>query len=211
MITIETLTGSVNLRTGSAKCSLFHTPRAGGKGAEERLLGLAVKSGQTAEICRSVSPYPTVIPAVQGYSNEVGGKMVRMIYQVAEGEILKIFAQRRPGAGKLQVTSCQFLQCRESAALTEVEIKLLTDAEVNEPFGKIRGRFDLITLAEALAQGVKVQDFYQKMFGEGPTSQIFTASVIAPATVQVKKVPKADGTLVNIAIVKRRRTINIQK
>lgn len=211
MTVIETLTGDCNLRTGSAKCFVFHAPRAGGKGAEERHLGLAAKSGQTAEIIRTVSPYPVVIPSVQGYSNEVGGKMVRMTYQVAEGEILKVFVQRRPGAGKVPVNACQFVRVRESAALQEIEMKLLTDASVNEPFGKLRGRFDILTLAEALALGVQVADYCKPMFGEGSVANTMVFNSLAPATASVKTVVKADGSAVIVQTVKRRRTINITK
>lgn len=210
MTTIETLSGDVNLRTGSAKCAVFHSPRTGGKGVEERHLGIAAKSGQTCDIIRTVSPYPVVIPSVQGYSNEIGGKMVRMTYQVEDGEILKIFVQRRPGAGKVPVNACQFIRVRESAALREVEMKLLTDPAVNEPFGKIRGRFDILSLADARALGVSVAAHFEKMFGEGSVANTMTFATIAPESVAVQQVKKADGTAVTVATVKRRRTINIQ-
>lgn len=210
MTTIETLTGDVNLRTGSAKCFVFHTPHAGGKGAEERPLGLAAKSGQTSEVVRAVSPYPTVIPSVSGYSAEVGGKMVRMTYQVADGELIKLFVQRRPGAGKVPVSACQFIRVRESGALREVEMRLLTDACVNEPFGKLRGRFDLLTLAEARAMGATVASHFDSMFGEGSVSNTMSFSTIAAEKASAWSVAKDDGTVVVVAVAKRRRAINIK-
>ncbi len=209
MTTIESFTGDVNLRTASAKCFLFHTPRKGGAGVEERHLGIAAKSGQTSSIIRQVSPYPIVTPSVQGYSNEIGGKMVRMTYQVEEGEILKIFVQRRPGADKVPVSACQFLRVREGAALREVEIKLLTDASVNDPFGKVRGRFDLLSLADARALGVSVPAHFERMFGEGSIANTLTFATVAPEKVLVENVIKADGSAITVAQVKRRRTINI--
>lgn len=206
MNSIETLTGDVNLRDSSAKCFIFHCPRAGGPGAEERHLGIAAKSPQTAEVVATVSPYPIVIPAVQGYSAEVGGKMMRMIYAVADGEVLKVFVNRR--AGGLPVSACQFLRVRSGAALRTLELKLLTDAAVNHPYGMIRGRFDLLTLAEARALGVKVNEQFTKMFGPGAVGHCIVESVVSPELSQVVTVHKTDGTVATVESgPKRRRAI----
>ena len=212
MNTIETLTGDVNLRAASAKCFVFHTPHAGGAGVEERHLGLAAKSNQTSSVVSTVSPYPVVIPSVQGYTQEIGGKMVRMTYAVADGEILKLFAQRRPGEGKMPVAACQFVRVRSSAALRCIEARLLTDAVVNEPLAFIRGRFDLITLEEARALGVKVEGYYDKMFLAGAVDHIMTTAVISPEVAQAQIVKPANGkpAVVVLGEAKRRRKITIQ-
>jgi hypothetical protein len=208
MTTIETLTGDVNLRTGSAKCFVFHTPRQGGAGVEERHLGLAAKSNQTANVVRTVSPYPTVIPSVQGYSAEIGGKMVRMTYSVEEGEILKLFIQRRPGAGKLPTNACQFVRVREGAALRCVEAKMLTDPMVNEPMSFIRGRFDLLTLEEARALGVKVADGYTRMFHPANVEHVTTVSTVSPEIASASIVQQPSGKpAVVVTEIKRRRKI----
>lgn len=211
MNTIETLTGDVNLRTASAKCYVFHTPRQGGSGVEERHLGIAAKSGQTSNVIRTVSPYPIVIPSVQGYSTEVGGKMVRMSYSVEDGEILKLFIQRRPGAGKLPTSACQFVRVRGSAALRCLEAKLLTDPTVNEPMAFLRGRFDLISLEEARSLGVTVAEGFSRMFLPANVEHVTTVSILSPELASMNVVPQAAGKpAVVVSEVKRRRKIVLE-
>lgn len=206
---ITTLTGEVNLRTASAKAFVFHCPRAGSKAAEERPLGLAAKSPQSCDVVRAISPFPSVVPSVQGYPPEVGGKMVRMDYEVADGEVVKVFGQRRPGTGKLPVSANLFLRVRAGAALREITVKLLTDACVTEPYAKVRGRFDLLTLDEALELGCKVHPNFRRAFDPAAVAHIMEATVLAPEKAVAQTVVRADGTAAVVIVEKRRRRLNM--
>lgn len=207
MTPIETLTGEVNLRYGSAKAFVFYSPRIGAAGAAEQHLGIAAKSPQTAHLVRKLSPFPTITPSVSGYAPEVGGKMIRTTYEIANGEVLKVFGQRRAGAGKLTFSACQFLRVRDTAALVELTVRLLSDPIVAEPYAKILGRFDLMTLDEAKSIGVKVLPHFEKMFTQGVVEDLIAAHVIAPEKAKVETVSKDDGTTAMVTVQKRRRFI----
>ncbi len=207
MTPIETLIGEVNLRYGSAKAFVFYSPRIGGAGAAEQHLGIASKSPQTAHLVRKLSPFPTITPSVSGYAPEVGGKMIRTSYEVANGEILKVFGQRRAGAGKLTFSACQFLRVRDTAALVELTVRLLSDPSVVEPYAKIVGRFDLITLDEAKSLGIKVLPHFEKMFSQGVVEDLISIRIIDPEKAKVETVSKDDGTTAMVTVQKRRRFI----
>ena len=206
---IETLTGDVNLRYGSAKACIFYSPRLGGAGSVEQHIGIAAQSPQTAHVVKKISSFPTVTPSVAGYSTEIGGKMIRMTYEISNGEILKVFGKRRAGAGKIDFTACQFLRVRETAALTEVTIRLFSDAQVAEPYAKITGRFDLLSLAEAKALGVNVLPQFEKMFSQGVVEDLISSRIIAPAKAKIESITKDDGTTAIVAVDKRRRFIKM--
>jgi hypothetical protein len=207
MTPIETLTGDINLRYGSAKAFVFYSPRAFNAGAAEQHLGIAAKSPQTSSVVRKISPFGIVTPSVSGYAPEVGGKMIRMSYEVANGEVLKVFGQRRAGAGKLTMTACQFLRVRDTAALTEVTVRLLSDPSVTEPFAKVVGRFDLISLEEAKALGVKVLPQFEKMFHQSSVEYLFATRIIDAEKAKVETIQKDDGSTALVTVQKRRRFI----
>lgn len=208
MTPIETLTGEINLRYGSAKAFVFHSPRQFvNTGVNEMHLGIAAKSPQTALVVRRISPFPTVTPSVSGYAPEIGGKMTRMTYEVANGEILKVFGQRRAGAGKLTISACQFLRVRDTAALTEVTVRLLSDPNVTEPFAKVIGRFDLITLEEAKSLGIRALLQFEKMFHPTSVEYLFSSRIIAAEKAKVETIQKEDGTAAMVTVQKRRRFI----
>jgi hypothetical protein len=210
MPTIDTLTGEVNLTSASAKAYIFHTPHAGGRGVEERHLGLAAKSPQTSPVIRQVSPFPQCTPSVHGYPKDIGGQMIRMTYDIAEGEILKIFAMRRPGAGKVGVSCAQFIRVREGAALHTIAAKLLTDATVVEPFARFTGRFDLLTLEQAQAFGVVINPKFASMFLPNLVAHVMEVSIDAPAIQQATIRQSAQGgATVVVSIPKRRRSIDL--
>lgn len=208
MTTIETLLGNVNLRDGQAKAYCFHCPPEA-QGIEERHLGQAAKSSQTYERVQQVTPFVQAIAAVQGYTVEHGGKTSRVTYQVAEGEIIKVFGQRRAGANKLPVSASMFLRVRDSAALREVRVKFLTDPKIVEPFAFVRGRFDIITVEDAIAAGIKVNPNFIRQFGSGAVSHIMEVIVAAPETATVTQVPLAAGGVKSIVTPIRRRYIKM--
>jgi hypothetical protein len=133
--------------------------------------------------------------------------MIRTSYEVTNGEILKVFGQRRAGAGKLTFSACQFLRVRDTAALVELTVRLLSDPIVAEPYAKIVGRFDLITLDEAKSLGVKVLPHFEKMFSQGVVEDLIVAHVLDPEKAKVETIQKEDGTTALVTVQKRRRFI----
>lgn len=204
---IETLTGDVNLRTASAKAYVFHTPRKGGVGVEERILPVAAKSGQTNSVITPLQSFAQRTPSVQGYSVEVGGSMTAQSFIVAEGEILKFFVNRRPGAGKLPLTACQFIRVRETAALRCIEAKLLTDPKVTQPFAMIRGRFDLLTLEEAVALGVTVNPGFMRQFHPANAGACMTVALMQPEAAKAEVQVLPSGESIVVTQTKRRRQL----
>lgn len=182
---IETNTGTVNLRTSSAKCFVFHVPLIGGAGLAETTLNAASQAAATKKVVAKLSSWGNQVPSVDGYTAEIGGSMVRQSFGIKEGEILKVFSARRP-AGSLPLTSCLLLRVRESAALQTVNVKMLAHPSVVQPLATIRGRFDVLTFDEAIALGARLKSDFQKFFNPAVVEQAMEIETIQAAKANVK-------------------------
>jgi hypothetical protein len=209
--TISTLSGNVNLRKASAKVCIFHCPRAGSVGNMEVFLDKAATSGVTAAVVRR-SGMPHFISAVPGVVPEIGGRMINQSFSIAEGEILKVFVNVRPGWGKLPKTGAVFVRIRAKAALRKLEFPMIKHADVAYQESLVEGRFDVLTLADALALGIKVPN-HLRMFCEdhcvaqlGVKQTVIDAEISAAVQFEQKQIGDGD-TVKTIVVRKRRRSI----
>ncbi len=193
--------GDVNLRSASAKAFIFHTPQ---NGAKEQHLSMASK---TTGAVLPVSAYPQIICSVHGHTKEIGGKMVRMTYAVRNGEVLKVFCQRRTGFNKMTLSACQFLRLRSTGPLCELKMRLLTDPLVHEPAATVTGRFDLIDLEKAKSLGIAVLPHFEKMFHQSMVDEVMSLRLLAPELAKCETVIKDDGSETTMLTEKRKRFI----
>ena len=208
MPTIITLTGEANLKNSSAKISIFHSPKNGGM---ERYLSQAAKL-KDAVIQRGS---PIFIQSVQGVLKEIGGVYVNCAYEVRSGELVKLFAKVKYGYGRMDKVGSMFIRVRDGAAYRSVTIKTLDVASLNFREAKIEGCFDLVSLEEAIADGVKVKRDYFHMYNPELLSSIVETRVLQPELLPaVKKqvvelTDHSTGKKVEATVVKRRRAISL--
>jgi hypothetical protein len=124
---IEVTSGSVNLRSASAKTHVFHCPRRDGAGGDAQMvLFAAAKSARIGTAVRLASGFVQPIPAVNGVSAEIGGKVTQAAFEIAEGEIIKVVTSRSTGgalASPITLNAHRFYRVRTGAALMIIECK----------------------------------------------------------------------------------------
>jgi hypothetical protein len=208
MPTILTTTGEVNLRDASAKVCIFHTPK---DGSVERYLSQAAKSAQHIQQRGSA----TFLPSIQGVLSEIGGRSINAAYAIQNGEVIKVFVKIKYGYGRMDKVGSFFLRAREDAAYRVLTIKTLDMASVLFRSAKIEGCFDLLTLQQGLAEGVKINNTYHRLFNPDNLSSIIETTILQPErtpAVSKEVVTVTDsltGKEVSVVKVKRRRAISL--
>ena len=205
---IITTTGEANLKSSSAKVSIFHSPK---NGSIERYLS------QSAKIKDKVSQRGTAVfvPSIQGVLKEIGGSTITCTYDIASNELLKLFVKVKYGYGKMDRVGSVFLRVREGAAYRVLKIRTLDSVNVTFKSAKIEGCFDILTLNQAIADGAKVDSKYFHLYNLDMLSPIMEVQVLQPETLPavnkqlVKVTNPTTGKKVNVAIVKRRRAISL--
>lgn len=206
---ILTTIGEVNLRGASAKISVFHSSR---KGAGEKYISIAAKSKEYIEQRGAASFSPSIAGLVQ----EVGGRYVNCAYTVKSNEVLKVFAKINPGYGKMEKVCCFFIRPRDGAAYRVIRIDTVKDKSVNFVASIIEGCFDMLTVQEAVAEGVVVKREFLHLFNPDSVSSVISSHVILQKEKKssikkelVEVVNQTTGQQTSIVNVKRRRAISI--
>lgn len=208
MPVILTTTGEVNLKDSSAKVSIFYSPK---DGSTEKYLSQAAKNKHTILQRGSAS----FLPAVQGVLAEIGGRSINAAYDIQSGEILKVFVKVRYGYGRMDKVGSFFIRPRTGAAYRALTIKTLDKASVLFTSAKIEGCFDLISLQQALAEGIKIDRNYHRMFQPENLASIISSTILQNETVRaeskeiVKVTNQVTGESVNVVKTKRRRAISL--
>lgn len=214
MPTIQTLTGNVNMRKQSAKIHAFHSPRKGGVGNKEVFLDKASKSGVTSGHIRKVG-VPEFCAAIPGTKQEIGGRFVKQTFDIEEGEILKLFVDVRPGYGNPKRTGSVFIRVRRNAAHRKIRIKMIDHADVAYTHAEVEGCFDVLTLNELDAAGVKVLKGLRHLSSEANLERIISENIViqpevsAPVRVRKRKRVDADGNEQTVFERKKRRSLDI--
>ena len=206
---LQTTIGDVNLRNASAKVSIFHYDKAGGV---ERYISQVAKA-QKEVTQRGMAIFS---PSVQGMLKEIGGRCINATFSIAEGEILKIFVKINPGYGRLEKFANFFIKAREHAAYRVVSINTLDAPGVLFKTAKLEGCFDMLSLEEALAEGVQVKSVFRRAFAPELVATVVSKNEVLQAerTASVKKeivevIDPLSGESTNVVKVKRRRAISI--
>jgi len=124
------------------------------------------------------------------------GFYVESRFDMNEGTVLKLSAFIREGAEDgdegIKRFGQQYVRLREAAALRMVRMTLPNEHGKNRyPYAYIRGHFDLLTVEEALAYGVKTHKNFVKTFSKSRFKTLFVDDILTEekeaATVMTSK------------------------
>lgn len=215
MCIIKTITGSVNLRKQSAKAHIFHTPRKGGKGGREVFLDKAATNAVTGEEGGVVqrSGRANFGESIPGTNPEIGGRIITQSFNVAEGEILKVFVNVRRAYGKLPRSASIFLRVRAKAAYRRMRFNLLEHADTVFTHAEIEGCLDILTTDEAIAAGVHIPTAYRSFSDPSNIATVLEEDVIIreeeekAVRLEEKTLTDSEGNTRTIRTRKRRRIL----
>lgn len=192
---IKLTTGNIVLRNQSGQVRAFHSPRRGGKGNKEVFLDAAAKSGPTVGVVNRVGT-PHIFPSVPGLNPKVVGQACTQMFEIAEGEIIKLFVDARNNYGRRPTRASVYLRIRGGAALRSITFKITDHASAAFNQGEVEGNFDILTLDEVEAEGVKVLPQFKHFCSDSAVSKAITSQTelspeATPAT-KVKKIEVSD-------------------
>ena len=173
---LAAMTGSETFTDASAKCHVFSVPTAAlPYDGKELHMNLALREGER-QISRVRNTKHQIAP---NYRDELGA-WNSSVYEVPEGAMLKVFGMLSTGWNKRNIQANMFIQMRATAAHRRLRVRL-TQKEVSTfHYADIEGRFDELTLQEALDEGAKVPLAYRKFYSENQTRDIFESRVMEP-------------------------------
>jgi hypothetical protein len=210
MPVIATLLGEINLANSSAQVRIFHYNKVNNL---EAYVSVSAKNPASG-----VKPYGPALfsPSVSGCVQDIGGRFIQSSYEVEESQILKVFTKIKQGYGKMDKIANFFIKVREGAAYRSLKINTLNHHSVLFKTAKIEGCFDLLTLEEALAEGVKVKQEFRRLYAPEAVSTVLTSSdiLVQETKTSVKKqivevVDPTTGNKTNIVKAKRRRALEL--
>lgn len=206
---LQTTTGFETFQQSSAKVYAFHMPSRQFPGKE---LNLNIVARAGGGVVTTVG-LPTSIPAAPGLSAELG-RWTSATYELPENMLVKVFAHRSGGFGQMRVMASMILRMREQAALRRVSAILTQSPRASLTRANFEGRFDVLTLPEAMMLGVTVPPSFRQTFEHSFTSRAFEVQVLAreitpPEVMESRRVETASGETVEVASARRRRAIDL--
>jgi len=177
-VAIKVTTGNETVAQATAKVHVFHSPNREEWGMKETYLSAVARTNP--EIVRKIGS-PTQMDAVVGYISEIGGKWSTQTFEMRDGEILKVFASKKERWNEVIKTACVFLQIRPDAAFRVMRVKLLNiSGRTRMPFAEIAGRFDIISLNDAIGLGCTVMPQFYGLFTPAMATGLFEFEVREP-------------------------------
>jgi hypothetical protein len=210
-VPLEILTGEINAAEGSGKAHFFHapTPESVRAGEKETFIGTAMKECPRL----GTKGHSVKITARKNIREEIGKAVFQTTWALREGEIFKVFAQTSAGGADWKArtrTASVFIRVRAGAPLHMLRVKVPgVIADSTFPFWYLRGRFDVLTLEEAEAEGAQVLDYCRDHFKPVNTNALFETEVMEPAliTAPVLETKEVGGRVMAVAV--RRRKLNL--
>ncbi len=230
MPTVITDTGRVALRKGSAKTMVWHCPRRGGAGGEREVVLFAAAKDPRNTAVQSVSgwsaPRSSLMDLIPGQqprpvAPDIGGSMQAATYEIADGEVIKVFAQvnapynasANPAALRAHispagVTAQQFYRVRQGAAVVTLKVKMLDDPRCPYRHSTITGPLEPLTLEEAVALGVKAPDpQFRKCYHQALTDFLISTETLQRASTTLQTVQTAEGPKQIVQAAERVRNV----
>lgn len=204
---ITALTGQENFPNGQCKVYLFVSPSTQFPG-QEKNIGVVARS--TDPSVRLVG-YPELISAAPGYREDMG-KWTRGTYDISENMVLKLFANRTVNGRRAMAN--QYLLMREGAALRRISINTTQWERGQFQSVTVEGRFDLITLREATALGVRTPPEYAHYFARTNVDQVMEIIELSPERQprrrdEQRTVVNSAGEPVQVQVIRRPRNLRI--
>jgi hypothetical protein len=207
---LQTQTGSENFPHASAKVHVFAVPTTQFPGTEIHI-GIAAKNSMY-----HITPHGQgqMVPAAAGRIEQYGSISTRT-WNVPEGMVLKVFAQRKSSEWTRQTLMGNLLiAMREGAALRRVLIALTGWEHAAYQRLTIEGRFDILSVTDAVRLGVRIPEAYERYFTEAYTRRVFQFETVAPEasqrpTAEVRAVENSAGQVVEVVVPHRRRNLDL--
>jgi hypothetical protein len=202
-------TGSETFPSGSAKSFTFVVPTRRHPGKEVHI-GIACKERRQGF---NQSGAPEFIPIAPGYKRELG-VWTRCTYDVPEGTVLKIFAQRSGGFGEMRIQGQILIQLRAQAAYRRIGSVLTGNEKANLRHANTEGRFDILTLDDAERLGIDIPYHFRPAFDPSMVRRAFQiteleAAITPPVQVQTQQVTNSQGETVRVQTGRRVRALDL--
>jgi len=207
---IETMCGSENFPGMQSKVYLFYTPSyAFPNPMGEQQLFAAAKTGLHG--VSALRAGGRINAHENGDTN--AGFFTKSDYAIPEGMILKLFAMRKVGTGLPHVGSV-FLRARATAALRRYEVALTGFNRATLRNGYVEGRFDVLSLAQAKALGVRVNPLHEKQFNPVTARAMITPKDLSPEiaaapVLDKRTIENAEGQAVEVTRVRSKRSLDL--
>jgi hypothetical protein len=194
---LQTTTGNVILRNHSGQVRIFHCPRKGGVGNKEVFLDAASKNGPTASVVQRIGS-PHIFSAIPGANPEMVGRACTQVFDIAEGEVVKVFVDTHNNYGKRPTRASIYLRMRTNAAHRILEFDITDHASAAFTKGSIEGSFDILTLDDVDSEGINILPHYRDCAMEGAVRKAISREVVISAeaspVVRTRKAVVDDGT-----------------
>lgn len=140
------------------------------------------------------------------------GQWYTGVYELPEGSILKIVTSQSAAAwGDRRKALQQFVRLRNDAALCKVSMDLPDKVGRTISDAHLYGRFDIITLQDALAAGCRVHPKYHHLFdntfGDALQFKEIEAAIRAPAVAAAHTILNAAGEAEIVTVTRRARAV----
>jgi len=189
---LKTTSGNVVLRNQSGQVRVFHCPQRGGKGTTESFLDAASKAGTTASVVRRVGSM-SLSPSVPGLNPKIVGQFCQQLFDIEEGEIVKVFVDCRNNYGKRPTRASIYLRLRATAATRLIRFKVTDHPSSAFQHGEIEGNFDILTLNEVEAAGVKVLAQFRSFCSDAVVQRAISEQIeISPEVTPAQRVTKVE-------------------
>jgi hypothetical protein len=205
---IETLCGNENFVGMQSKVWLFYTPSHAfpSRKGEEPIFTAAKTSlhGMTGQPGNRINAHEHAIDG--------SGTFTQSRYSVPEGMIFKLFAMRKV-PGQMRAASL-FLKSRADAALIRLEIELTGYRHATLQRAWVEGRFDVLSLADAKAAGVRVLPMHEKQFNPAVVNTMIVRREMSPQiaaapVVRAKTIVNTEGETVRVTETRRKRSLDL--
>lgn len=198
----ETFTGA------SAKAYAFALPSRDFV-FKETMLQAAVKLG----IGITKLGTTATIPAAPGLSREMG-YWATSVFNIPDGMLVKLYMHRNGAYGTARVMASLILQGRATGPLQRVAARLTGHASSSISLAVFEGRFDVLSLHDALRLGAMVPAGMQYSYDPVHVARGFDvvlqeAQVAQRPVVETRVIRNTEGETVTVATRQRRRALDI--
>lgn len=202
---IQVKTGKANGDNSISECFVFHTPIGPDQVGVEPFIGKSARDlrGSPMPVVVEQSP-PFVMPSYHNKEVSIGGAYATAAYRVADGVILKVMAKKRVGWNSVMQSYIQYLRVREGAAERRLQFTPTRTANLAFDWLGIHGRFDLITMEEAVAFGAHINEMSRRLYALSEASLV-TMTELSPEATSPVTMKEVSGKLV--PTVRRKRHI----
>lgn len=207
-VTLLTTTGNVLMRDASAEVRILHCVDG-----VERFIGQSAKlvTGKVTHL--GAAQFSS---SIRGKSREAGGSCVKQSFSIEEGQIFKVFVKINNGYGSMPKIGCFYIKVRAAAAYRTAKMNTFEFLNIDFKAATIEGNFDVLTLEEADADGIKTAGTYRRLFSQENVGKVLTScTALFPESAPVVKkklvrlVDEDTGNTTTVVRLRKKRAIEV--